>query len=77
MTTPADELRAAAAKLRPSSPAIAAHTVAIRLRPDVADALAELLVGETDYLTEGSATHPTHLTRALAVARRINAAARP
>ncbi|MGW9397287.1 hypothetical protein [Streptomyces sp. NPDC055642] len=77
MTTPADELRQAAARLRPSSPAVAAHTVAIRLRPDVAARLAELLIAETDYLADGSATHPTHLTRALAVARAINAAARP
>jgi hypothetical protein len=42
--TPADELRAAAAKLAPSSPAVAAHTVAVRLHPDVVNALADLLV---------------------------------
>jgi hypothetical protein len=44
MTTPADELRAAAAKLAPSSPAVADHTVAVRLHPDVINALADLLV---------------------------------
>jgi hypothetical protein len=42
--TPADELRAAASKLGPSSPAVAAHTVAVRLHPDVVAALADLLV---------------------------------
>jgi hypothetical protein len=40
---PADELRAAAAKLRPSSPAVAAHTVAVRVTPAVVDALAAWL----------------------------------
>ncbi|WP_052479815.1 hypothetical protein [Streptomyces sp. NBRC 110035] len=73
MTTPADELRTAAAKLGPSSPAVAAHTVAVRLHPTVAARLAELLVSEIDYLADGSVAHPTHLTRALAVARAINA----
>ncbi|MFJ9657592.1 hypothetical protein ACIRPR_06440 [Streptomyces griseoflavus] len=43
MITPADELRAAAAKLRPSSPAVAAHTVAVRVPPAAADALAAWL----------------------------------
>lgn len=43
MTTPADEISAAADKLRPSSPAVATHTVAVRLHPDVTNALAKLL----------------------------------
>lgn len=43
MSTPADTLRAAAAKLRPSSPTVAAHTVSVRLSPPVVDAAADLL----------------------------------
>lgn len=41
--TPADQLRTAAAKLRPSSPPGAAHTVAVRLAPGIVDAAADLL----------------------------------
>lgn len=41
--TPAGELRAAAARLRPSSPAVAAHTAAVRITPAVAEALADWL----------------------------------
>ena len=41
--TPADELRAAAARLRPSSPSVAEHTVAVHITPAVAEALADLL----------------------------------
>lgn len=68
----AAELRTAAAFLRPSSPAVARHTVAVRLAPVVADALAELLDCEADYADDTSPSHPTHLVRALAVARAIN-----
>lgn len=50
MTTPADELRAAAATLRPSSPAVAAHTIAVRVTPAVTDALA-------DWLEETAESH--------------------
>lgn len=42
-TSPADELMAAVRQLRPSSPAVAAHTVAVRLHPRVVDAVADLL----------------------------------
>lgn len=69
--TPADELRAAAARLRPSSPSVASHAVAVRLHPNVATELAELLTAEIDYLADRAVAHPTHLTRALAVARAI------
>jgi len=41
--SPADELMAAVRQLRPSSPAVAAHTVAVRLHPRVVDAVADLL----------------------------------
>ena len=41
--TPADELRAAAVRLRPSSPSVAEHTVAVRLHPAIVEALEELL----------------------------------
>lgn len=37
------ELATAAEKLRPSSPAVAAHTIAVHLHPSVADALADWL----------------------------------
>ena len=70
--TPADQLHAAAARLRPSSPAVASHTVSVRLHPSVAGALAELLTAEVDYLTDDAVAHPTHLTHALAVARAVN-----
>lgn len=40
----ADELHAAAAKLSPSSPAVASRTVAVRLHPDIVSALGDLLV---------------------------------
>lgn len=41
--TPADELHTAVRTLRPSSPAVATHTAAVRLHPAVAEALAKLL----------------------------------
>jgi len=74
MSTPADELKAAAEKLRPSSPAVAEHTVAVRLSPAVADALADLLDAEAKRyeravsVGEFDASHD----RPLAVARQIN-----
>lgn len=43
MSKSAEELRLAAARLRPSSPSVAEHTVAVRLHPDVATALADWL----------------------------------
>ncbi|AZM46598.1 hypothetical protein DMB38_12930 [Streptomyces sp. WAC 06738] len=38
-----EQMHAAADKLRPSSPAVAAHTVAVRISPAAADAVADLL----------------------------------
>lgn len=69
--TPSQELRAAATKLRPSSPAVAAHTVAVRISPAAAEALADLLDTAAEYVADDSPSHPTHLVRALAVARAI------
>lgn len=74
---PADELLTAAARLLPSSPAVASHTAAVRLHPSVATALAELLRVEVSYLADGSPAHPTHLTQALTVARAINGQEQP
>jgi hypothetical protein len=51
--TPSQELRAAATKLRPSSPAVAAHTVAVRISPAAAEALADLLNDQADGDDEG------------------------
>jgi hypothetical protein len=56
--TPAEELRAAAARLGPSSPAVAAHTVAVKFRPDVADALADLLVAVSNDPDDESLRQP-------------------
>lgn len=82
--TPADELRAAAAKLGPSSPAVAAHTVAVHLHPDVASALGDLMVaisydGCEESLNDPSTDRHDHCDRtvcipaaALAAARLIN-----
>ncbi|MDX3839854.1 hypothetical protein [Streptomyces europaeiscabiei] len=78
MTAPdvATELQAAAQKLRPSSPAAAAHTTAVRIPPAAAEALADWLgclamLDPTDRDAETcgwcSANHPA------AVARAINA----
>jgi hypothetical protein len=49
MTTPADELRTAAQALRPSSPAVAAHTVAVRITPAVAEAFADWLAETAEH----------------------------
>lgn len=78
--TPADELRTAATKLRPSSPAVAAHTEWVKIRPAVADALAILLEGvmsdarESDHeqCQSWCAPETCSLSAALAVARQIN-----
>ena len=78
--SPADELRAAAAKLRPSSPAVAAHTVAVRVTPAVADALAELLDTEASVADDMRRQSPEFTEEQiaglvhgpLAVARAIN-----
>lgn len=67
MTTPAEDLRAAAQILRPSSPAVAAHTVAVRIPVHAADALADWLEAAAEE-AETIGTDP----HALAVARAIN-----
>jgi hypothetical protein len=71
--TPAEQLRAAAARLHPSSPSVASHTVAVRLAPEVVDALADWLAAEAARLTKF--THPdwqgTVAPHALAVARAV------
>lgn len=113
MTTAADELRAAAARLRqlvtflgdcrgpwtvgtppsgyPQSisnvgvpycvadthedPSIPVFTIApyiAAMHPGVGKALAELLETAADYVADDSPTHPTHLVRALDLARQIN-----
>jgi hypothetical protein len=56
--TAADELRAAAAKFGPSSPAVASHTVAVRLHPDVAAALGDLLVAVANDPDDPSLNEP-------------------
>ncbi|MFD4259980.1 hypothetical protein ACFWR9_20765 [Streptomyces sp. NPDC058534] len=50
---PADEFRNAAAALRPSSPAVAAHTVAVRVPADVVAALANWLDQTARYYDAG------------------------
>ncbi|MEV4227285.1 hypothetical protein AB0J81_09275 [Streptomyces bobili] len=71
--TPADEITAAVALLRPSSPAVAAHTVAVRLHPDVVSALANWL--ENTAISLKASTHPDWqdcvAPDALAVARAV------
>lgn len=71
MSTPADELRAAAQKLRPSSPAVAAHTEWVKIRPAAAEALADWLDEELAQLENDD--FPAIHERSLAVARAINA----
>lgn len=78
-TTPADELRAAAEKLRPSSPAVAKHAVAVRFHPDVVDALAKWLDAEAsgplaDLHSDRCMERGCTINAALAVARQINGA---
>jgi hypothetical protein len=78
--SPADELAAAVAKLRPSSPAVAAHTVAVRITPAAAEALAEWLEHEAQaaqdahlwterepcaWCGEPAGSHPLTLARAI------------
>lgn len=70
--TPAEEVRAAAEQLRPSSPAVAVHTVAVRITPAVAEAIAAWLDswGVVD-LREHASMEPD-ARHALAIARAIN-----
>jgi hypothetical protein len=79
--TPADELRIAAAKLGPSWPAVAAHTVAVRLHPDAANALADLLVavsndGHDESMNEPGSDRHEHCDRTVCVPAAALAAAR-
>jgi lipopolysaccharide biosynthesis protein len=50
--TPAEEINAAARRLRPSSQTVAHHTVAVRLHPAVVEALAELLAATGEWARE-------------------------
>lgn len=72
MTSPADELRAAAARLRPSSPAVATHTVRVWITSEAASALARLLDLEETYLVGMPENERlAHVSAALAVARAV------
>ncbi|MGW0495070.1 hypothetical protein ACWD0Z_06405 [Streptomyces sp. NPDC003007] len=73
--TPAEELRAAAAKLRPSSPAVAAHTVTVRITPAAAEALAAWLDSWGVIDLREHATMQEDARHALAIARAINGGA--
>lgn len=73
-TSPAAELRAAANKLRPSSPAVAEHTVAVKLHPGIVEALADWLDSEADHwdaARSGSQLPLSQDHHAARVARRI------
>jgi hypothetical protein len=81
--TPADELRTAADKLRPA-PTDKARLVLVAVPASTADkftplggALADLLDTAAEYLADDAIAHPTHLVRALAVARQINGGQQP
>lgn len=65
----AEELRAAAFQLRNPF-----HRPGLRLAVDseVGDLLADLLDTAAEYAVDDSPNHPTHIVRALAVARVIN-----
>lgn len=56
--TPAEQILAAAAKLRPSSPAIASRTVAVRVHPDVVEAMTVLLVAVANDPSDESLNEP-------------------
>lgn len=67
--TPIDELRAAAETLRYPT-----RHLCVLVDLDFAGPLADLLETAAAYITVGDTpTHPTHVVRALAVARAINA----
>ncbi len=72
MSTPAEEIRAAAAKLRPSSPAVAAHTSAVRITPAVAEALAKWLDSWGVIDLREHAAMQEDARHALVIARAIN-----
>lgn len=65
--TLADTVQAAAERLRPSSPAVAAHTVAVRISPAAADAVADLL----DWCARAPAGGVAIPYEALVLARRL------
>jgi hypothetical protein len=66
--TPADEIRAAAFQLR--NP-FHLPGLNVAIDSDVAEPLAELLETAAEYISPDSVAHPTHVVRALAVARAI------
>lgn len=67
--TLADEMEAAVTLLRPSSPSVAEHTVAVRLHSDVVAALADWLDAEAGHLANDD--FPGIHAHALAVARAV------
>lgn len=81
---PADELRTAARRLRPSSQTVAQHTIAVRLHPAVIEAIEQLLDATAEWAREYPEMAHDHdrpacedyacdvMGRALAVARQIN-----
>lgn len=83
--TPADQLTAAARRLRPSSQTVAHHTVTVHLHPAVVEALAELLDATGEWARAYPEMAHDHdrpacedyacdvMGRALAVARAVNA----
>lgn len=87
MTTPADELAAAARRLHPSSPTVAHHTVAVRLHPAVIEALEELLDATAEWAREYPEMAHDHnrpacddyacdvMGRSIALARAVNGGA--
>jgi hypothetical protein len=109
VTTPADELKAAAEKIRTLAMGAPANNQPWRyakglpndsvrtatgwevaygdapgdlryiaaMHPGIGLALAELLDTAAEYFADDSAAHPTHLVRALTVARAINGSEQP
>lgn len=75
--TPAEELAAAAKTLRPSSPAVAAHTEWVKIRPEAADALVKWLDSWTGIDLNEHAAMAEDVHHALAVARALNGSRPP
>lgn len=85
--TPAEELRSAARRLTPSSPAVAHHTVAVQLHPSVVDALEQLLNATSEWARQYPEMAHDHdrpacedyacdvMGRSIALARAINGGA--
>jgi hypothetical protein len=54
-----------------------AGAYAAAMHPDLGRALAELLETAAEYVADDSPTHPTHVVRALTLARLINTGSKP